>query len=161
MLDLSARKRSSNAGMTLMRRCMRGALVLLLVTSGVPSQAGGAPSCLKVGAAVSLHGRLISRTFAGPPGYVSVRHGDAAEVTPLLRLVRPLCVSGLLGETDLSRHSIRELQVLDVHDQLDAGQRAACRRACVLTGQLVRAESGHHHTPVMIEIGPPPKLDHH
>lgn len=70
-------------------------------------------------------------------------------------------MTGLLGETDLTRHSIRELQMLDVHEQLDAGQRAACRRACVLTGQLVRAESGHHHTPVMIEVGLQPKLDHH
>jgi len=141
---------------------MPWALALLLAMPGAPSQAGGAaPSCLKVGATVSLRGRLISRTFAGPPGYDSVRHGDAAEVTPVLRLGRPLCVTGLLGETDPTRHSIRELQVLDVHEQLDADQRAACRRACVLTGQLVRAESGHHHTPVMIEVGRQPKLDHH
>lgn len=141
---------------------MPWALALLLAMPGAPSQAGGAaPSCLKVGATVSLHGRLISRTFAGPPGYDSVRHGDAAEVTPVLRLGRPLCVTGLLGETDPTRHSIRELQVLDVHDHLDAGQRAACRRACVLNGQLVRAESGHHHTPVMIEVGLQPKPDHH
>lgn len=140
---------------------MRWALALLLAMSGAPSQAGGLPSCLKVGATVSLHGRLNSRTFAGPPGYDSVRHGDAAEVTPVLRLRRPLCVTGLLGETDPTRHSIRELQVLDVHEQLDAGQRTACRRACVLTGQLVRAESGHHHTPVMIEVGLQPKTDQH
>lgn len=140
---------------------MRWAFALLLAMSGAPSQAGGAPSCLKVGATVSLHGRLVSRTFAGPPGYDSVRHGDAAEVTPVLQLGRPLCMTGLLGETDPTRHSIRELQVLDVHEQFDAGQRAACRLACVLTGRLVRAEGGHHHTPVMIEIGLPPKLDHH
>jgi hypothetical protein len=140
---------------------MRWALALLVAMSGAPSQARGAPSCLKVGATVSLHGRLISRTFAGPPGYDSVRHGDAAEVTPVLRLARPLCVTGLLGETDPTRHSIRELQVLDVHEQLDADQRAVCRRACVLTGQLVRAESGHHHTPMIIELGPQPKPDHH
>lgn len=140
---------------------MRWALALFLAMSGASSQAGGAPSCLKVGATVSLHGRLISRTFAGPPGYDSVRHGDAAEVTPVLRLGRPLCVTGLHGETDPTRHSIRELQVLDVHDRLDARQRGACQRACVLTGQLARAESGHHHTPVMIELGPQPKPDHH
>lgn len=141
---------------------MRWALVLLLAMSGAPSQAGGgAPSCLKVGATVSLHGRLISRTFAGPPGYDSVRDGDAAEVTPVLRLGRALCVTGLLGDTDLKRHWIRELQVLDVHDRLDARQRGACQRACVLPGQLARAESGHHHTPVMIELGPQPKPDHH
>jgi len=136
-------------------------LMLLAGMSSTQSQAGGAPSCLQVGAPAALHGRLVSRTFAGPPGYDSVRHGDAAEVTPVLRLGRPLCVTGLLGDTDPTRHSIRELQVLDVHDQLDADQRAACRRACVLTGQLVRAESGHHHTPVMIELGPQPKPDHH
>lgn len=144
------------------RLCVYGALSLFAGLLISPSRADdGSTSCLPVGASVSLHGRLISRTFAGPPGYDSVRHGDAAEVTPVLHLRKALCVTGLSGSTDSTRHWVRELQVLDVHDQLDADQRVACRRACVLTGQLARAESGHHHTPVMIELGPQPKPDHH
>lgn len=122
---------------------------------GVGLNAAHAHGCHQLGDVVHVSGRLAHKAFAGPPNYVDSRHGDARESVPMLSLSVPLCVhreGASPGERGARPARLKAVQVLDVHEQLagDAGQR--CARRCTLTGRLVEAESGHHHTPVMLEL---------
>jgi hypothetical protein len=114
-----------------------------------------AHECHRVGDEVRLSGSLTHKAFAGPPNYVDSRHGDARESVPVLSLSAPLCVrrEEVPGERRVRPARLKAVQVLDVHEQLAGDARRHCARRCSLTGRLVEAESGHHHTPVVLELG--------
>jgi hypothetical protein len=130
--------------------------VILLMTRvcvvGLALGLATAHACEAVGQHVHLQGRVIRKAFAGPPGYADIRHGDARELVPVLRLTRSLCVTGVLGAKDQRQHWVREVQLLDTREQLHQPDVNACQRQCVVSGDLARADSGHHHLPVLMDV---------
>ncbi len=126
--------------------------VLLGLMGAGTALAAKASHCHVPGDQVSLHGRVRQVTHAGPPNYSSIQRGDARELHPVLFVDKPLCVSlpgpGAGGE----RRQVRLLQLIDVPNQHRSLGKGRCQRACTLTGHLMVAESGHHHTPVLLEL---------
>lgn len=107
-----------------------------------------AAPCLPMAGDQALTGRLVRRTFPGPPNFESVRRGDRPETYWLLRLDRPICVQAD-ADRDVVR-PIREVQLLlgaedFVRDRRLVGHRVIAR------GAFMDAISGHHHTDVLLE----------
>lgn len=53
-------------------------------------------------ATVTLKGKMIRQTFAGPPNYESIKKGDSPETYWILQLTSPICVNGEEAETNVS-----------------------------------------------------------
>lgn len=127
---------------------LAGALAAML--SPVPRPAGPLPTgpCLTTGQSVRLAGRLHRQTFPGPPNYESIAGGDLPETGYYLFLSTPACVEGDTG-----------LLITSVQVILDSAGYAELRpwltHPMTLSGQLLLAETGHHHTPVLLDLHGP------
>lgn len=122
-----------------------------LVTLAVISAA----QCLSYApGSATVEGELVRRAFPGPPNYESIADGDAEETYYVVALKTPRCVSagndtdGL--ESAVSR--IDEIQ-LTVADGAAYGRlRPLLAHQVRCRGSLVHAISGHHRTPVLLEV---------
>jgi hypothetical protein len=100
---------------------------------------------------VKLMGTISKKTFPGPPNYESISRGDEPETYWVLHLARPLC-------TVASADDDAESNVTDMQMILTAKQYARFRKfiggkgMMAVTGKLSHAITGHHHTPVLIEV---------
>lgn len=69
--------------------------LVFLAAAGAPIRPGLADSCYHyTPAVVALTGRLIQRTFPGPPNYQSIARGDRPQLVDLLILDAPICTIG-------------------------------------------------------------------
>lgn len=99
---------------------------------------------------VSLQGTVARETHPGPPDYESIEAGDKPEVYWFLTLDTPICVSGVsdLGVAQ-DEYDVAKVQLLLTSEQFDSF-RDLLDRAVVASGKLVAAETGHHHTKVLL-----------
>lgn len=137
----------------MMRRPQLMLLILLLLLAA-PAQglAQAGRQCLSYEpATVSLHGRLLRRTFPGPPNYESVKRGDKPETYWLLHLDAPICVAAS-ADND-AESGVTDLQLILTTKEY-ARFRKFVRRAIrvEVRGTLFHAVTGHHHTPVLLEV---------
>jgi hypothetical protein len=100
-----------------------------------------------------IHGKLVRKTFAGPPNYHDIREGDEAETVWLVKLDRPICVKQDGAKPDLYpvQKNVRRVQlVLNKED----GERAKTLLGTrvVATGLLVAAHTRQYHTPVLLKV---------
>jgi hypothetical protein len=103
---------------------------------------------------VSVDGSLTLQTFAGPPNYLDINKGDKPEKAYVLSLGRPLCL-----QKDTAGNNQFNVAVENVNDvQLVLGDTAPVCLAD-FDGTLVNvkgiffgAETGHHHTPVLMQV---------
>jgi len=93
--------------------------------------------------AVALAGRLVRRTYAGPPNYSDTARGDSIERGWYLELAAPVCLPG----TDTTR-----VVQLIVPPEMYRRHGAWVGQRVVATGALLSAETGHHHTPVLLAV---------
>jgi hypothetical protein len=102
-------------------------------------------------ALVNVGGTLISKTFAGPPNYESVRNGDRAETSWLIELHSPVCVSGDKAGPDLnpSQDRVTEIQLVLTPEEYQT-YKGMVGREVIARGTLFGAHTGHHHTPVLL-----------
>ena len=97
-----------------------------------------------------LVGTLQQQTFAGPPNYESIAAGDKAERYFLLKLSAPICVNADVQQQEPSFKAITEVQLIlngasnydSLRGRLD--QMVSCK------GKLLSAQTGHHHTEVLL-----------
>ena len=125
-------------------------LRLLAIAAGMlPSLALGAPTCLLYGpAVVTLHGTVQHVKAYGPPGFGETPKLDAREDFDGLMVDQPVCtIADARGAQD-AEANIPLLQMLfyQGHPALRPGQRIT------VTGTLFHADTGHHHTSVLIEV---------
>ncbi len=104
---------------------------------------------------VSLTGTLVRVVFAGPPNYDDVAKGDEPEPYFLLKFSSPICTVVPQGnDFDTPEHRETEMQLVFVdnakafYDQL----RPFLNKRVRCTGKLFSAISGHHHTPVLMNV---------
>ena len=130
-------------------------VLFLFVTTGVFAQTGSA--CLPYSVPVKLQGTITLVTFPGPPNYASVKDGDRAETNWVLHVKRPVCT---VPQRDYM-FSIAESNVMSLQLIVDIGQlmkatpdvtqeRSFLKVPVLVTGSLMHAETGHHHTKVMM-----------
>jgi hypothetical protein len=98
-------------------------------------------SCLDYGA-MSLTGRVVRQTYAGPPDFESVTKGDQPIVIYLLQLDYTLCIV----ESQLLAQNTREVQL-----EWRAGDPATLLgKKVTVTGELIRGGARHDKRVVMV-----------
>ncbi len=97
-------------------------------------------------ATVTLNGKITRKTFAGPPNYESIKKGDAPETYWILQLAKPVCVNGEEPEKNVS-----DIQLVLSEKQYAQYEGLLGKRVFV-TGTLFHAETGHHHTDVLLKV---------
>lgn len=99
---------------------------------------------------VLLTGRMRRRTFAGPPNYESLAKGDQPERVWLFHLTKPICVT---ARGDWEEKNISNLQLVFPGAQKDYTRyRPLLGRRVTIKGTLFRAQTGHHHTNVLLTV---------
>ncbi len=102
-------------------------------------------------AIVELSGRVERQTFPGRPNYESIEDGDEPETHWILHLSAPACTRQGSGVDHEPESGVTRMQLLLSPQEYDAyrpllGQRVVAR------GTLTHAITGHHHTPVMLQV---------
>lgn len=106
------------------------------------------PRCFRWGPTTStLTGEVLSQTFWGPPGYGEDPKDDSKETQALLKLDLPICVQGAQDDPGVWQQFIVTLVPLKGEKLTTyVGKRVT------VTGKLFPANTGHHRTPVLIEL---------
>jgi hypothetical protein len=102
---------------------------------------------------VKVEGKLTRKTFPGPPNYESVRKGDRPETYWLLDLERPVCIDQDPKNTDFNgaQKDIRLVQLV-IDPEMYKEHAGLIGKRVVATGTLFGAITGHHHTPVLLNV---------
>ena len=113
-----------------------------------------AQPCLQFEPAVtSIVGKLSRRTLPGPPNYESIKAGDTPETYWFVTSATRLCVRGTPGDY-LNRADVANVstvQLILLHDEYKT-HAGLIGRSVRVTGRLSTAITGHHHTPVVLEV---------
>ncbi len=126
-------------------------IVVALLFSTVSVPAAENP-CLKYEPeVVELHGMVKRVVFPGPPNYESIKKGDEPEPYWVLYLPKEICVQGdpkdeFNSETE---KNVKSLQLMDVDYKKDRG---LLGKSVVVKGTLMHSYTGHHHTPVLVQV---------
>ena len=100
---------------------------------------------------VQLTGTISKKTFPGPPNYESIRRGDEPETYWILHLARPVCTTA--GADSDAESGVTDLQLILTPKQYALYKKFVGRKARVtVTGKLMHAHTGQHHTPVLMEV---------
>lgn len=128
---------------------------LLFLLLNLSAQAQSA--CLKYEpAVVSLSGTVTLKTYPGPPNYESVADGDKPEKGWYLRLQKPICTVEDASDPEMpyeAEANVSELQLVligKLYEQYKSQLRVGSQLK--IMGTLFHAHTGHHHTPVLLEV---------
>jgi hypothetical protein len=125
------------------------ALILFLFAT---TAYASAQSCLSYDTdGVRLQGTIGKKTFPGPPNYESIKKGDEPETYWVLRLAKPICMTAS-GDND-AENNVTEMQLILTPKGYANFRKYVGRKDGVLVeGKLMHAITGHHHTPVLMEV---------
>jgi hypothetical protein len=132
---------------------VKALLLLLLLIAPLTVSA----TCHDLDPAVSvLTGKVIERTFYGPPNYGENPKSDSKERQALLVLDHPICVRRDPSIEMSQKEQNQELITLVPIGPIDL--RPFLGKHVRVSGKLFRAITGHHHTPVLISLSSAPVL---
>jgi hypothetical protein len=121
-------------------------LAILLATS-LPAVAA---SCLHYGGSpVTLSGKVKLQTFFGPPNYGENPDTDSRETQAILALAKPICVEANPVEYEEAEQNQLEVTLVPLKKE---NLKSYEGKQIAVQGTLYHAHTGHHHTPVLIEI---------
>ncbi len=99
---------------------------------------------------VELTGKLVTKVFYGPPGYGEDPKTDSKETAVILLLEKPIkVIAEEKDEFNETRANVKEVQIIDL---IDLDLSPYYHKRVKVTGKLSSSITGHHHTPVLIEI---------
>ncbi|NEX93204.1 hypothetical protein [Caulobacter sp. 17J65-9] len=130
---------------------MKLGLALAAAATGLfAAEAAWAGPCydLAKGQPRELTGTLDYVVYPGPPNYEDVRAGDTPEPSYVLRLTRPICLTGDEFANEDQTFSAVQL----VATQAVPGQTLKAylhRQVTVVFGDRMAATTGHHHEPLV------------
>ena len=124
-------------------------LILFLFISTISASA---QNCLSYDAdGVELTGTISKKTFPGPPNYESIKKGDKPETYWVMHLAQTICTTAS-GDNDAEK-DVTDLQLILTQKQYALYRKFVGGKSRVtITGKLSHAITGHHHTPVMMEV---------
>lgn len=100
---------------------------------------------------VSITGKVVLRTFFGPPGFGESPEIDSKEQQAILVLDKPLCVNASEDEdAESNQKEITLVPLKDVSLSRFEGKNIIAK------GMLFHAITGHHHTAVLMLLQEPP-----
>lgn len=105
-------------------------------------------------ASVALHGKVVRKTFAGPPNYSNISNGDEAEVYWLLELDTAICVDEDKAQPDLNprQKNVKAVQLVFLNGDAYKEYQSLVGKRVVATGSLFGAHTAHHHTDVLLTV---------
>ncbi len=133
------------------KMCARlSTLFLFLFMSSVYAAAQG--DCLSYEPTeVRLTGTISRKTFPGPPKHESIRQGDKPEKYWVLHLAKPICTTASVDND--AESGVTDLQLTLTGKQYALYKNFVRRKMRVtVKGKLSHAITGHHHTPVLMEV---------
>ena len=102
---------------------------------------------------VTLFGTVYVKTFPGRPNYQDIKTGDEPETPWVLDLKYPISVVPKEGKDPDGlndfEENVKEIQIVMMSEYRF---RFRNRKRYKISGSLFHAISGHHHTPVLIEL---------
>lgn len=105
---------------------------------------------------VRISGTLTRRMFYGPPGFGEDPKHDQKEVGFYLEPAAPLCT--VASQDNEAKDRVRLVQLV-----LDSAGYARLRprlgRSVTLRGTLFAAITGHHHTPILLIVVKPARVE--
>jgi hypothetical protein len=125
------------------------ALTLLLLTTSICASAQRQECLAYDPEVVQLICTINRQTFPGPPNYESIRKGDKPETYWVLHLPDTVCTQP--GGDNDGEYKVTDLQLTLSRKQYVLYRKFLGRRVNV-TGKLSHAITGHHHTPVLMEV---------
>ena len=135
-------------------RLTNGAVAALLGMAGLAGQAD-ASACdrFRFGDEVVLSGKVVTKIYPGPPNYQNVSAGDAAETVRILKLKKPVCVdTNSQQPEDQPALHVRVVQLVFDADVSRPGRSEVSSKNVSVTGSLFHAQTGHHHTAVLLSV---------
>ena len=133
------------------------ALVALVVALMIGPQA--TEPCLRYQPdTVRVAGTLARHTFYGAPGFGEDPKHDHKETGFYLDLASPLCMAQGGDDIDVAKTGIRRIQLV-----LDSDGYARLRpflgKRVALRGTMSGAITGHHFTPVLLDVEKPVRIE--
>jgi len=103
---------------------------------------------------VMLTGVITRQTFPGPPNYESIKNGDEPETYWILKLEKPVCVSEN-PKDELNDETVKDVK--NIHLVFHGDEYTRCRhlvsKKVVASGTLFHAQTAHHRTKVLMDVG--------
>jgi uncharacterized protein DUF4431 len=133
---------------------VRSAMILLLLVPVVCVAQVEHAGCLSYEPATDgVHGKLVRKTFAGPPNYHDTRESDEADTVWLVKLDRPICIKQDGAKPDLypSQKNVRRVQLVLTKEDGERAKTLLGKRV-VATGLLFAAHTGQYHMPVLLKV---------
>ena len=100
---------------------------------------------------VQLKGTIFTRIYFGPPNYGENPATDRREEQALLLLDAPICVKGRRDATAFNEGNVIVVQLAAISVQPNVVYGAVGHRVEV-SGSLFHSETGHHRTPVLVDV---------
>ena len=124
--------------------------LLLLMFLFAPSLPAVAAPCLHYGGSpVTLNGKVKLQTFFGPPNYGENPDIDSRETQAILLLENPVCVEANPKDYEEAEQNQREVTLVPLGKENLKNYEG---KQVLIQGTLYHAQTGHHHTPLLIEI---------
>lgn len=99
----------------------------------------------------TLTGIIRTHTFPGPPNFESIAKGDARENIWSLHLTKSICMSAK-GDAE-AENNVTDLQLVFPQGQKQYDKYKSLKgRRVTVAGTLFHAETGHHHTKVLLTV---------
>ncbi len=106
---------------------------------------------------VTLVGKVVAKTFPGPPNYEDVKKGDRPERVLLLVLDRPISVKGKVPDPEGLYPTVRDIHQVQLwvpegRSRVWGRLKKVVGKRVAVTGRLSHAITGHHRTPIQMEV---------
>jgi hypothetical protein len=126
-----------------------GALALCLL---LLAQAAAAKCLRYEPSLVTLSGTIFSRVDFGPPNYGEYPKTDSHEKHLYLKLDRTICVAANKAANDLDDQPERNISTIEMSFLPPLLDKTWIGKHVAVSGTLFHAFSGHHWTPVLINV---------
>ena len=133
---------------------MKGLLIVLALSLAAPPLSAQIKraSCFRYGPdTVRIAGTLSRRMYYGVPGYGEDPKHDEQESGFYLDLTAPFCTVQGADATEVAQTNVRRIQLVLDRRSYDA-LRPFLGKQVRLRGTLFGATTGHHHTPVLLDV---------
>ena len=103
----------------------------------------------------AIYGLLNKESFYGPPGYGEDPKKDAKEYCYVLKLKVPIDIKPKEGSDknfDLPQYNVQRIQIFSNDKTVNDFLEGRIGDNVMLRGRLFGASTGHHHTPVIMEV---------
>jgi hypothetical protein len=132
---------------------------LAIAATSASAQGGQRTTCLRYEPDTArIAGTLTRHMYYGAPGYGEDPTRDDKEVGFYLHVAAPLCMQAGSDDSDVARSGIRRIQLVldqDGYTRL----RPYLGKKVTLRGTLFGAFTGHHHTPVILDVSRPARVE--